>query len=268
MERVVRADIGNINVARRIHVEGNGVRGSVIGRFDGVLVVVLSPVLVGVLILVLVVGEVLSHLLRAGHGLREDEVGAVGELLPGVIGVILAGLPLPNAAQEVLATFHFAKRPGVGLGEVAILAVKVGGTVADQDNVLVLGLNGSILIKDALGGKKASVHVGAGSDFRVHRIQDIVIARNHVGQLLLDVAPLVEEDYADLDVQAVILGLLADLTQELLCLVVDVHLRRGAGLIKHEHNIRRLGLALARERERDLGLQVLVELGRRLLVLL
>lgn len=49
---------------------------------------------------------------------------------------------------------------------------------------------------------------------------------------------------------------------------IDVLLRRGARLIKNEHNIRWLGLALARERKRDLRLQVLVELGSRFLILL
>ena len=36
---------------------------------------------------------------------------------------------------------------------------------------------------------------------------------------------------------------------------------------ENKHDVRRLGLALAREREGDLGLQILVELGRCLLIL-
>ena len=134
--------------------------------------------------------------------------------------------------------------------------------------MLVLGLNGSVRVKNALGSKKASVHVGAGANARIHCSKNVIITRDDVGQLLLDVALLVEEDYADLDVQTIILGLLANLAQEPLGLVVDVHLRRGAGLIEHKHNVGRLGLALARERKRDPCLQILVKLGRHLLILL
>ena len=134
--------------------------------------------------------------------------------------------------------------------------------------MLVLGLNGSVRVEDALCGKKTGVHVGAVAHLRVHRAQNVIIPRDDVRQRLLDVTDLVEEDYADLDVQTIVLGLLANLAQELLGLPVNVHLRRGAGLVQHKHNIGRLGLALARERKRNLGLQVLVELGRHLLVLL
>ena len=134
--------------------------------------------------------------------------------------------------------------------------------------MLVLGLNGSIRVEDALCGKKAGVHVSARMQARVHCVQNVIIARDDIRQRLLDVTDPVEEDYADLDVQTIILGLLANLTQELLGLLVDVHLRRRAGLVQHKHNVGRLGLALARERQGDLGLQVLVELGRHLLVLL
>ena len=87
-------------------------------------------------------------------------------------------------------------------------------------------------------------------------------------QRLLDVTDPVEEDYADLDVQTIILGFLANLLQEFFGLVVNVLLRGSARLIEHKHNVGRLGLALAREREGDLGLKVLVELGRHLLILL
>ena len=72
--------------------------------------------------------------------------------------MVLAGLPLPDATHEVLATLNFSKRPRIRGGVIAILAVKVGCTVADQDDVLVLGLNGSVRVKNALGSKKASVH--------------------------------------------------------------------------------------------------------------
>lgn len=134
--------------------------------------------------------------------------------------------------------------------------------------MLVLGLNGSIRVEDALCGKKAGVHVSARMQARVHCVQDVIIARDDVRQRPLDVTDLVEEDYADLDVQTIILGLLANLAQELLGLVVNVLLRGSARLIEHKHNVGRLGLALARKRKRDLRLQILVELGRHLLVLL
>lgn len=48
---------------------------------------------------------------------------------------------------------------------------------------------------------------------------------------------------------------------------IDVLLRRGARLIKNEHNIRWLGLAFARERKGNVCLQILVKLGSRLLIL-
>ncbi len=85
---------------------------------------------------------------------------------------------------------------------------------------------------------------------------------------MLNIAHLIKEDNANLDVQAVGLSLCLNLFEEGLSLVKDVLLRRGARLIEHKHNVGRLGLALAREREGDLGLKVLVELGRHLLILL
>ncbi len=134
--------------------------------------------------------------------------------------------------------------------------------------MLVLGLNGSIRVEDALCSKKAGVHVGTRAQARVHRRQNAIVTCNDISQRLLNIAHLIKEDNANLDVQAVGLSLCLNLFEEGLSLVKDVLLRRGARLIEHKHNVGRLGLALAREREGDLGLKVLVELGRHLLILL
>ena len=134
--------------------------------------------------------------------------------------------------------------------------------------MLVLGLNGSIRVEDALCSKKAGVHVGTRAQARVHRRQNAIVTCNDISQRLLNIAHLIKEDNANLDVQAVGLSLCLNLFEEGLSLVKDVLLRRGARLIEHKHNVGRLGLALARERQGDLGLQVLVELGRGLLILL
>ena len=280
LERVVRAPERDVNVARRVHIDGDGVRGAVIAGVVGVLVVVLSPVLVRVLVLVAIVLKILAELLGALHGLRENEVRAVGELLPVVLEIVLARLPLPDTAHFVRSIGvcsvglwirllgWIAKRPRIRFGVIAVLAVKVGCTVTNKDHVLVLGLNGSIRVEDALCGKKASVHVSARMQAGVHCVQDVIIPRDDVGQRLLDVTDPVEEDYADLDVQTISLGFLANLLQEFFGLFVNVRLRGSARLIEHKHNVGRLGLALARERKRNLRLQILVKLGRRLLVLL
>ena len=176
--------------------------------------------------------------------------------------MVLAGLPLPDAAHHVSAALNAAERPGVGLGEVAVLAVEVGGTVADENHVLVFGLNGGVLIENALCGKKASVHVGARTHARIHRVQDVVIARDHVGQRQLHVAHLVEKNDTDLDVEAVGLGLLVDFLQERFGLFEDVRLGGSAGLVQHKHDVSGLCLALTGEGKGDLGFEVLVERGR------
>ena len=134
--------------------------------------------------------------------------------------------------------------------------------------MLVFGLNGSISIEHALGSKKAGIHVGARAQARIHRRQNVIVTCNDINQRLLNIAHLVKEDNANLDVQAVGLSLCLNLFEEGLDLVIDVLLRRGARLIKNEHNIRRLGLAFPRERERNFRLQILVELGSHFLILL
>ena len=162
LEGVIGAPKRDIVAAGSVYIDGNGVRSSDRGCRISVLVVVLGPVFVGILVLIAIVRKILTELLRALHGLREDEVGVVGKLLPGVVSVVLAGLPLPNAAHHVPVAFYAAKRPRVRLGIVAILAVEIRGAIANQDHVLVLGLNGSVSVEHALGGKKAGIHVGAG----------------------------------------------------------------------------------------------------------
>ena len=181
--------------------------------------------------------------------------------------MVLAGLPLPDAAHHVPAALNAAERPGVRFGEVAALAVKVGCAVANQDDVLVLGLNGGVRVEDALCGKKAGVHVSARTHARVHRVQNVVIARGHIGKRQLHVAHLVEKDDAGLDVEAVGLRLLVDFLKKCLGLFEDVRLRGSAGLVQHEHDVGRLCLALTGEGKSDLGFEVLVERGRGLDVL-
>ena len=134
--------------------------------------------------------------------------------------------------------------------------------------MFVLGLNGFVCAEDALCGKKTGVHVGAGTQVRAHRCLNVVVTRNHIGQLQLNVADSIEDDHTNLDVEAIGLRFRLDLIKERLSLVVDCLIVGKGRLIENKHNVGRLGLALARERKRDLGLQVLVKLGRRLLVLL
>ena len=134
--------------------------------------------------------------------------------------------------------------------------------------MLVFGLNGSISIEHALGSKKARIHIGTRVQARIHRRQNAIVTCNDISQRLLNIAHLIKEDNANLDVQAVGLSLCLDLFEEGLGLVIDVLLRRGARLIKNEHNIRWLGLAFPRERKGNVCLQILVELGGRFLILL
>ena len=128
-------------------------------------------------------------------------------------------------------------------------------------------LNGFVRAEDALCGKKTGVHVGAGTQVRAHRCLNVVVTRNHIGQFLLNVADSIEDDHTNLDVEAIGLRLRLDLIKERLSLVVDCLIVGKGRLIENKHDVRRLGLALAREREGDLGLQILVELGRCLLIL-